>query len=94
MRHEHTGYLRVSGPDGTVERDGFRCNHCQRAVIVKPDKGCDSPKMRLDRCGACYATICAPCAKKLAAEGKCRHFEEKLEAVERRFELRRSLGLI
>lgn len=95
MRHEHTSYLRISGPGGVVEteRDGLRCNHCQRAIIVQPDKGCDSPRMRLDRCGACHSTICRRCAKRLAEERKCAHFEKKLEAVERRYEFLKRAGV-
>lgn len=84
MKHEHTSYLRVSGPDGTVERDGFRCNHCQTAILVKPDKGCTSPRMRLDRCSMCHSTICRNCNGLLAKTLTCSHFEKRLEAIERR----------
>ena len=79
-RGEHRGYLQT----GYGDADVLGCSHCRRQIVVAAQKGRDTTSVRLDRCGACHATICSPCAAELAQTMKCRNFEQRLEAVERR----------
>ena len=87
---QSTGYLQVIG-EGGVERDTLTCNHCQRQVIITPDKGCES--MRLGRCGACHRTICLKCAADLARTLKCVTFEQRLDVLESRHRLLEAAGV-
>ena len=84
------GYLNIGG---RYERDTLTCLHCQFVIEVQPDKGADSPRMRLDRCGQCHATICRKCAAELARSMKCAPFEKRLEMTESRAALRKASGV-
>ncbi len=71
MRNPH-GYLRIDGgPEGLVEEDTAKCNHCQRIVSIH--RGRDQ-----FTCKQCYEPICPSCANH-----PCRHYEKWLEKMER-----------
>jgi hypothetical protein len=79
------GYNRIEGgPEGLIEEDTIRCQHCQRigfaqrrGMVLWPQLSPTPQEMFT--CRQCYVPICPACANK-----PCRHFEKWLEAVERR----------
>jgi hypothetical protein len=79
------GYSRIEGgPEGLVEEDTIKCQHCQqigfvqrRGMVLWPQLS-PAPQ-EMFTCRQCYVPICPSCANK-----PCRHFEKWLEAVERR----------
>lgn len=73
-----------SNADGTTECDTFTCTHCNTVVFVRPKT---DPASLGGFCRLCYKHICGPCADK----GVCTPFEKKLEEVEARDRLRRSI---
>lgn len=82
MRNPH-GYLRIEGgPEGLVEEDTVKCNHCQKigyAVMNMVSWPQLSPVLQDHfTCRQCYSPICAGCANL-----PCRHFEKWLEKMER-----------
>ena len=68
------GYLIITGPEGTLERDTLQCVHCNKHWIVQPGSG----KIR-GWCTLCMGTTCGG-----SACAVCIPFEKKLEAQERR----------
>lgn len=73
------GYVSISEPNKPlIERDAYRCCHCQTLVIVKPGSG----KQR-SWCFNCGASTCG--SKNCVL--RCIPFEARLEAAEgtRRF---------
>ena len=80
------GYAVTTEPGkADVEEDTFTCSHCNAIIFVKPFQ---DPSEMGGFCRLCYRHICGPCADK----GECEPFEKKLEAMERRERLLRSLG--
>lgn len=69
-----------------VEEDTFTCNHCNAVVFLKPMQ---DPSEMGGFCRMCMKHICGPCADKLG----CDPFEKKLERMESRDRLLRSLGV-
>jgi hypothetical protein len=82
MRNAH-GYLRIEGgPEGLVEEDTVKCNHCQATGFASRGKVSwphlsPAPQDHFT-CKQCFEPICASCANR-----SCRHFEKWLEAVEK-----------
>lgn len=71
------GYLIITDPEAaTKEADTFKCQHCQRIVIVKPM--CDPADMG-GRCTCCDGLICDRCVGK-----GCDPVEKKLLRLESR----------
>jgi len=68
----------------TVERDTYTCRHCNRIVAVRPM--CDPMELGR-RCGACDGLLCRRCS---GLDG-CTHIEVRLEAIERRAALIKSM---
>lgn len=72
--------------DKVQEEDTFTCCHCNCIVIVPPFK---SPS----DVGGWFCTMCdKPACQGCNGKG-CTPFEKKLEAIERRDQLRRSIGV-
>jgi hypothetical protein len=77
------GYSRIEGgPDGLIEEDTVRCQHCQRIGFVQRRGMVLWPQLspaaqEMFTCRQCYVPICPSCANK-----PCRHFEKWLEQVE------------
>lgn len=74
------GYLevdnRASGelPPGTkrhFEADTYTCTHCQRVVIMNPER-----KRERYKCRGCNHHICDPCAALRAAGAPCKTFAQ------------------
>lgn len=84
MRNPH-GYLTINEPDKPlIEHDTFTCGHCNKIVIVPH-------KAKASDCGGfclcCMTTICSNCEK----QGSCTPFEKKLEKMEARDRMLRSI---
>lgn len=85
------GYLRVEGgPEGLVEEDAVKCNHCQKIGFISRGKvswpQIDPEPQDHYMCRQCYEPICPACANL-----PCRHFEKWLEMMERNAGVLRSL---
>ena len=82
------GYVTVSTPDLTIERDAVTCRHCQRIVLVKPGTASTVylfPQMAgPDReepgafCRVCMGPVCLRCHDL----GVCLPAERRLELME------------
>ena len=84
--HRAQGYAVITEPGrADAETDTFTCKHCNCVVFVKPYQ--DAAEMG-GFCRLCMAHICAQCA----ATGACDPFEKKLQRLEARDRLMRSLG--
>ncbi|HEY1410779.1 MAG TPA: hypothetical protein VGF36_01500 [Rhodopila sp.] len=90
LRKPH-GYNRIQGgPEGLVEENTVRCQHCQKIGFVQPGWNTvlwpQISPVPLDfyTCRQCHDAICPSCANK-----PCRHFEKWLEQVEAQNGLRR-----
>ena len=75
------GYLIITDPDGTIERDTLQCCHCNKHYIVRPGSGKRRGWYTLCAQATCGAEHCLPCVP----------FEKKLESIEARERVRRSL---
>lgn len=76
-------YFLTTSPEGrSHESDGFKCQHCQKVVMVKPM--CDPADMG-GRCYVCDNLICPACVGK-----GCDVVEEKLKRAEAQSDARRS----
>ena len=75
------GYLVITGPQGTVERDTIQCCHCQAHYIVQPGSGKRRGWCTMCSAPTCGKPACAPCVP----------FEKKLDAFERREKLMQAL---
>lgn len=77
------GYNRIDGgPEGRIEEDTVKCNHCQAIGFIQSDKSALWPQFAQApqeqfTCRQCYEPICPRCANL-----PCRHFEKWLEKVE------------
>lgn len=79
------GYAVTTEADGKVlEEDTFTCGHCNTIVFVQPRQ---NPSEMGGFCRMCMGHTCATCA----GIGTCEPFEKKMEAMERRDRLRRSI---
>ena len=95
------GYAIIVDPDApTREFDTITCCHCQRIVFLKPgavrrgfDAGDPANPCPDDDpggfCRMCMQPTCGPCADK----GECVPFERKLQQMERRDQLLKSIGV-
>jgi len=79
------GYLEVdnrAADEGLFQADTYTCTHCQRVVVMNPERKRDRYK-----CRGCDHHICDPCAADRAAGAPCRTFrqlaDEAMEAAER-----------
>ena len=75
------GYLLITGPEGTTERDGLQCCHCNAHYVVRPGSGKARGWCLMCSAPTCGKPGCVPCIP----------FEKKLEAFERREQLMRAL---
>lgn len=83
------GYAVITTPGvPTQEFDTFTCKHCQRIVLVQPNR--DMITTDGGFCHKCFGLICDTCA----AKGVCTPFERQLEAEEARWRLQRQMGLV
>jgi hypothetical protein len=81
------GYALWTDPSGVAqERDTFTCAHCNSVVFVEPAK---DPASLGGFCRLCMKNVCAKCAD----AGKCEPFEKKLEKMEARSRLLKSIGV-
>lgn len=80
VRRPH-GYLVSAGDDGAVERDTLQCVHCNCHFTVQPGSGTER-----GFCGRCFGPTCGR-----GGCDVCIPFERKLEEIERRDALRRSV---
>lgn len=81
------GYAVIAMPDGPPrEADTITCSHCQRIVFVRAGHNASDLG---GFCRCCMRNTCGPCAD----IGTCTPFERKLEAIERRAALHRTLGI-
>lgn len=95
------GYAIIVDPDAPVrEFDTITCAHCQRIVFLKPgpgqrgfdpgDPACPSPDHDPGGfCRMCMQPVCGPCAD----TGVCSPFEKKLQEMERRGQLLRTMEM-
>ena len=82
------GALIITDPGAeTREFDTITCCHCNTIVVIA--HRC-APEDAGGFCRMCFKPTCKACA----AHGRCTPFEAKLEAQERQYETRRSLGLV
>lgn len=79
------GYACISSPDGISEVDTFTCFHCQHVVHVKPKM---DPAEMGGLCKQCMKLVCPHCVGK-----GCTPFLKKLERMEARYHMRRSMGI-
>lgn len=80
--HRVQGYGTIVDPDAsTVEFDTYTCAHCNKIVQLRPHAPPDG------HCLMCNEGICETCA----VRGNCDPFEKKLERMEARDRLRRSI---
>lgn len=78
------GCLIITTAMGTREYDTFTCAHCNGIVIVRA-----AEPMPGGYCCLCNKPICERCE----AIGTCTPFEKKLDMMEKRDRLRRSMGI-
>jgi hypothetical protein len=76
------GYSLERGPEGTVERETFKCAHCQ--YITEIVKGADIGKM----CMPCGRMICVRCVRR----GVCEPYEQAIEKALARARLLEAAG--
>lgn len=77
--------MAISSPDGILEADTFTCCHCNRVVHVKPRSNPDD-----------FGSMCRNCMKmvcKVCADRGCVPFEKKLEIMESRDRMLKSMGM-
>lgn len=87
------GYVRIFGPEGTIERDSMLCSHCQRIVMVKPLQDPSSIEYG-GTCKGCMKFICTGCVDEMTRTAQCVPFEKKLEQYERATRFAQAAGLV
>lgn len=99
MLRTPTGYATLTDPDQPlVEFDTVTCGHCQRVIRVKPGTAAttylllDHQTLRSREepgaaCRVCMRPVCLACC----ADGRCTPWERRLEAMEARDRLVRSV---
>ena len=81
----HRGYaLTVEPGKSDIEEDTLTCAHCNSVVFLKARQ---NPADAGGFCRLCYRNVCGPCADL----GSCTPFEKKLEEMESRDRLLRSV---
>jgi hypothetical protein len=55
------GYLIITGPDGTLERDTVQCAHCNKHYVVRPGSGKRRGWCTMCARATCGAQKCIPC---------------------------------
>lgn len=79
------GYEVVTGPDGRrVEQETFTCGHCSQIVTVPNRAAADEVG---GFCRVCMSMVCPGCL----ATDRCDPYERKLERIEARERLLRSV---
>jgi hypothetical protein len=98
-RHYGRASLTDHDRDRAVEYDTLTCKHCQQVIFVKPGSA-QTVYLVLNRttqqweeqmgafCRVCMSPVCLACE----ALGRCRPWERRLEAAERRADLRRMVA--
>ena len=61
------------------EADTYTCSHCERVVILNPDR-----KRERYKCGGCSHHICDDCAAKKIAGGGCRTYAQFIDELRER----------
>lgn len=86
------GGYRLITEDGraNIENDTFTCHHCNGIVIVPPGQIMLTTGAT---CRACMRQVCDRCAGEMDRTLKCTPFEAKMERMESRDRLLRSLGI-
>jgi len=77
--------LDPEAPGGLIEQDSFSCAHCNRIVIVEPGSGRER-----GICQRCRKLVCG----RKACMDRCDPIEAKIERMEQRQNLQRSLRWI
>lgn len=85
MKRSHEGYLmidhratRVPGAPVFFESATITCSHCQRVVVLNPDRS-----RSRGYCPKCDHYICDECeAARVASGGACRPFEQIIEETQ------------
>ena len=95
------GYLLVSGPGEHIEYDTITCSHCNGVVIVKPGTAATTYLIKDQFSGltneepgaACRVCMKAVCLRCCDSTGGCVVWERKMERMEARARLLRSVGV-
>jgi hypothetical protein len=93
------GYVTIVLPEALVERDTITCGHCNQIVLVKPGtastvylfpqlEGPDKEEAGAC-CRQCMRSVCLRCHR----EGICLPMLKRIEQMEARGRLLRSVGL-
>jgi hypothetical protein len=61
------------------EADTYTCSHCERVVIMNPDR-----KRERYKCNGCSHHICDECAAKKVAGGGCRTYAQFIDELQER----------
>lgn len=61
------------------EADTYTCSHCERIVILNPER-----KRERYKCGGCSHHICDDCAAKKLAGGGCRTYAQFIDELRER----------
>lgn len=86
-QHRTVGTVLISEPGKPqVEIKTFTCCHCNGIVMVEHKAGAAGSG---GFCGQCWAPTCFACGK----IGRCTPFERRLEKIEGRARLLKSMGL-
>lgn len=73
------GYFQIDdrASDGRhIEADTYTCTHCQRVVVMNPDR-----KRERYKCRGCDHHICDDCAALRAAGGACKTFKQLADEI-------------
>ena len=73
------GYLDLDNRNagqGRFEADTYTCTHCQRIVVMNPER-----KRERYKCRGCTHHICDPCAVARTAGAPCRTFAQIADEV-------------
>lgn len=73
--HRNSPGTAAVGPGVTFESATNTCFHCQRIVVLNPDR-----TRERYRCPDCFRYVCDQCAAVRAAGGACTPFVKRLEA--------------
>lgn len=86
-----SGYLTITDPGRPklVEVDTVTCAHCQRVILLNEQDGTKKPPPA--HCLRCDHAVCE--SERCNSIRGCTPFEKKLEAIEARDRLMRSIGV-
>jgi hypothetical protein len=68
-----------AGETKYFEADTYTCSHCERVVILNPER-----KRERYKCGGCSHHICDDCAAKKVAGGGCRTYAQFIDELRER----------